>query len=357
MRSATGSASRFLRSSSAPPIVPVASDQPLELAERAADLDRADVGERGHRIGERLPRSHAGDEVVDEVGPRARAAAGDVGARDRRPATAGAAAPTTPGRDARARPPGRRRRRRPPPRPRSRRADHRERRRPARARARPARAVRASSTPAPRRRGRRRPRPQPRRRDEQQTRAEHQPGDDRHGEPPPMPRRNFDDARRRRARRLQDAVAQLEHRRRLDPAVDDRARRRDDLDDAAMPGALELGVHDEVDRRRDGRHHERRVDVAPGEQRQRRELRERVVRAVGVQRAHAGQPAVQGDQQVEGLRLAHLADDQPVGPHPQRLLDEPAQRDLARALEARLAALQRHPVRARRARARRSPRP
>ena len=70
-----------------------------------------------------------------------------------------------------------------------------------------------------------------------------------------------------------------------------------------------------------------------------------------------GQPAVERDQQVERLGLAHLADDEPIGPHPQRLLDQPAQRDLAGALEARLAALHRDPVGAGERRARTSPRP
>ena len=61
-------------------------------------------------------------------------------------------------------------------------------------------------------------------------------------------------------------------------------------------------------------------------------------------------------QQVEALLLPHLADDDPVGPHPQRLLDQPAQRDLAGALEVRLPGLHRHDVRQRRAAARRPPR-
>ena len=51
-----------------------------------------------------------------------------------------------------------------------------------------------------------------------------------------------------------------------------------------------------------------------------------------------------GDEQVEGLRLAHLADHETVGAHPQRLFDEAPQRDLARALETRLPALHRDTV-------------
>ena len=45
--------------------------------------------------------------------------------------------------------------------------------------------------------------------------------------------------------------------------------------------------------------------------------------------AHSGQPGVQRDQQVQRLLLTDLADDHAAGPHPQRLLDQPAQPDLA----------------------------
>ena len=73
-------------------------------------------------------------------------------------------------------------------------------------------------------------------------------------------------------------------------------------------------------------------------------LRERLARGVGVDRRRAGHPGVQREQQIERLGVAHLADDEPVGPHAQRLLDETAQRDLAGALETRLPALQRDEV-------------
>jgi hypothetical protein len=56
------------------------------------------------------------------------------------------------------------------------------------------------------------------------------------------------------------------------------------------------------------------------------------------------QAGVQRDEQVEALLLAHLTDHQPGGPHAQRLLDQPAQRDLARALEVGLAGLHRDHV-------------
>ena len=91
-------------------------------------------------------------------------------------------------------------------------------------------------------------------------------------------------------------------------------------------------------------HHEPAADVLPGKQREGADLGDRLSSAVGVQGAHARDAAVQRDQQVQALGLSHLADDDPRGPHPQRLLDQPAQRDLARALQAGLAALHRGDV-------------
>ena len=49
--------------------------------------------------------------------------------------------------------------------------------------------------------------------------------------------------------------------------------------------------------------------------------------------------AVEGDEQVEALLLPNLTDDDPRRSHSQGLLDEPAQRHLARAFEARLPTL------------------
>ena len=71
---------------------------------------------------------------------------------------------------------------------------------------------------------------------------------------------------------------------------------------------------------------------------------ERLARGVRVDRRRAGHAGVEREQQVERLGVAHLADDEPIGPHAQRLLHEPAERDLAGALEARLPALQRDEV-------------
>jgi hypothetical protein len=50
-------------------------------------------------------------------------------------------------------------------------------------------------------------------------------------------------------------------------------------------------------------------------------------------------PALERDEQVEALRLTHLAHDDAGRAHPQRLLDQASQRNLTGALEAGLAAL------------------
>jgi hypothetical protein len=71
-----------------------------------------------------------------------------------------------------------------------------------------------------------------------------------------------------------------------------------------------------------------------------------LARAVGVQRAHRAVVAgVHGLQQVEGLRSAHLADDDPLGTHAQAVLDQVAHGDLALALEVRRPGLEAHDVR------------
>jgi len=68
-----------------------------------------------------------------------------------------------------------------------------------------------------------------------------------------------------------------------------------------------------------------------------------------VHAAHPRHARVQRQQQVQALGLADLPDDQPVRPHPEGLLHQPAQGDLAGALQARLPGLHGHPVRGRRA--------
>ena len=66
---------------------------------------------------------------------------------------------------------------------------------------------------------------------------------------------------------------------------------------------------------------------------------------------------VERGQQVDHLAAAHLADDQPVGPHPQRLPDQGADGDRAGALDVGRPRLERDDVRDGRAAARWRPRP
>ena len=117
--------------------------------------------------------------------------------------------------------------------------------------------------------------------------------------------------------------------------------------DLAHPAPLRLGgqVDHQVHAPRHGRHDEARVDVRPGQQRKRAELGDGLARTVGMQRRHRRHPAVHRHEEVEGLRLAHLADHQPRRAHAQRLAHQPPQRHLARPLEARIAGLEGDPVR------------
>lgn len=56
------------------------------------------------------------------------------------------------------------------------------------------------------------------------------------------------------------------------------------------------------------------------------------------------QLGVERNQQVEALLLADLSDQYPVGAHPEGLLDQPAQPDLAGAFEVGLAGLHGHHI-------------
>ena len=59
-----------------------------------------------------------------------------------------------------------------------------------------------------------------------------------------------------------------------------------------------------------------------------------LLRRVGVHGARAAVVSgVESREQVADLRAADLADDEPVGPHPQRLPDEVAQLDATRPLD------------------------
>ena len=76
------------------------------------------------------------------------------------------------------------------------------------------------------------------------------------------------------------------------------------------------------------------------------EARQRLARAVGVERAHRAVVAgVHRLQQVERLRSAHLADDDALGTHAQAVLDQIAHGDLALALDIGRARLETHDVR------------
>ena len=76
-----------------------------------------------------------------------------------------------------------------------------------------------------------------------------------------------------------------------------------------------------------------RVPAEAGGERQRLEPRRYVGGRVRVHRAAAALvTGVERGEQVDHLGAAHLADDEPVRPHPQRLADQVAQADRARAL-------------------------
>ena len=114
-----------------------------------------------------------------------------------------------------------------------------------------------------------------------------------------------------------------------------------DLADTANSVVLQGRMHDEIDGAGNGGHDEAAAHVLPREQRERAHLRHRLPGGVGVDRAHARQTAVQGDEEIQALGLAHLPDDDARGPHPQCLLHQASQGNLAGAFEARLPALHR----------------
>ncbi len=106
-----------------------------------------------------------------------------------------------------------------------------------------------------------------------------------------------------------------------------------DVRDAAGAVAQARRLHDHVDRRDDhlAQRLRRQREAAHGDHRF--DTRQRLARAVGVQRSHrAVMAGVHRLQQVEGLRSAHLADDDPLRAHAQAVLDEVAHGDLALAL-------------------------
>ena len=167
-------------------------------------------------------------------------------------------------------------------------------------------------------------------------------------------------AERHRARRRQTARRRVSQRRApARPAGADReqlahpgtaghAHDLRDLDDPARAVGTALLAHDEVDRIGDllaDRRH-RQPDV--GHQRERLEPAQRLRAAARVDRAERARMAgAQRHEQVQRLRPAHLADDQPVRAHPQRVAHEPPDRDLAAALQVRRPRLEPHDVRQR----------
>lgn len=84
--------------------------------------------------------------------------------------------------------------------------------------------------------------------------------------------------------------------------------------------------------------------VLPREERQRTQLEQGLSRGVRVERRQPRQPGVEGDEQVERLLGADLAHDDPARPHPEALLDQMPQLDLAGPLQPGLSGLHRDPV-------------
>ena len=109
-----------------------------------------------------------------------------------------------------------------------------------------------------------------------------------------------------------------------------------DVGDAAGAVAQARGLHDHVDRSAQHLANGARRQRITAHRDHRFDARERLARAVGVQRAHrAVMAGIHGLQQVEGFRSAHLADDDPLGPHAQAVPHQVAHGDLAFALEIR----------------------
>ena len=103
--------------------------------------------------------------------------------------------------------------------------------------------------------------------------------------------------------------------------------------DDHVEGARDL-LADRLERELDPRHEHHRLEPV-----------ERVTRRVGVDRRQ--RPLVTGVhrlEHVQRLGAANLADDDPVGPHAQRVADQLADPDLALALDVRRPRLEPHPV-------------
>ena len=105
-------------------------------------------------------------------------------------------------------------------------------------------------------------------------------------------------------------------------------------------------LHDQVDGALDLLAHRLGRQLEAGHRHHVLEPRQRVARGVGVDRAHRAVVAgVHRLQHVDRFLAADLAEDDAVGPHAQRVLDEVAHGDLALALDVGGAGLEAHHVR------------
>ena len=107
---------------------------------------------------------------------------------------------------------------------------------------------------------------------------------------------------------------------------------RENLGDIAAPIHAAFDVTHEVDRRGQRGRNECGRHVFTGEQRQDRELVERLPRRVGMHGCHTRHTRVEGNEEVEGFGAANLTDDQVLGAHTQRFAHEVTQANLSRSL-------------------------
>ncbi len=102
-----------------------------------------------------------------------------------------------------------------------------------------------------------------------------------------------------------------------------------------VDGVVAIEVHDDVERLREHLAHDALGHVLPRHQRGVHQSVERLRRAVGVNGAEEAAAGVDRAAELERLGAAHLADDDPIGPHRQHELHEVAQTDLAGTVERR----------------------
>jgi hypothetical protein len=118
-----------------------------------------------------------------------------------------------------------------------------------------------------------------------------------------------------------------------------------DAHDAPRPVREPRDLHDHVDGRRDLLAQRAHRETGAGEHHHVLEARERVTRRVGVDRRHRALVAgVHRLEHVHRLDAAHLADDDAIRPHAERVADKIARHDLAASLDVRRAGLEPHDV-------------